>query len=84
MTGQAICELLRPLIGKPGTISLIVSKVGHVGFAEGDHKKLTSVEVREDGLVRIERETGWTVLDPAEIVAVAWIDEAEGSPGLFL
>ena len=84
MTGQAICELLRPLIGKSGTISLIVRRVGYVGFAEGDHRKLISVEVREDGLVRIERETGWTVLDPAEIVAVAWVDEEESSPGLFL
>ncbi len=84
MTGQTICDLLKPLIGKSGSLSLIVSRIGHIGIAASENKKLTGVEVREDGLVRLERETGWTVLDPAEVVAVAWIGEAESSPGLFL
>jgi hypothetical protein len=42
------------------------------------------VEVREDGLVRLVRETGWAVLDPAEIVAVVWNDDTETSAGQFL
>jgi len=42
------------------------------------------VEVREDGLVRLTRETGWAVIDPAEIVAVVWNDDTEGTPGQFL
>ena len=47
--------------------------------------KLTGVELRADGLIRLERESGWTVLDPSEVVAVAWTgEEAERSPGLFL
>jgi hypothetical protein len=84
MTGETICELLKPLIGKSGSLSLIVSRIGHIGFPANENKKLTAVELREDGLVQLERETGWTVLDPAEVVAVAWTGEAETSPGLFL
>jgi hypothetical protein len=84
MTGQTISDLLKPLVGKSGSLSLIVSRIGHIGIAASENKKLTGVEIREDGLVRIERETGWTVLDPAEVVAVAWTGEAESSPGLFL
>ncbi len=84
MTGEAIRELLTPLIGKPGSISIVVSEVGQVGFARGENKKLTSVEVRPDGLVRLERETGWTVFDPGAVVAVVWNGESETSPGQFL
>jgi hypothetical protein len=84
MTGEAICELLTPLIGKPGSISIVVSEVGQVGFGRGESKKLISVEVRPDGLVRLERETGWTVLDPGAVVAVVWNGESESSPGQFL
>jgi hypothetical protein len=42
------------------------------------------VELREDGMVRLVRETGWAVIDPTEIVAVVWNDETESSPGQFL
>ncbi|HEX5188015.1 MAG TPA: hypothetical protein VFW16_00635 [Streptosporangiaceae bacterium] len=84
MTGETIRDLLKPLIGKAGSLSLIVARTGHIGFAVNDGKKLTGVELRDDGLVRLEREAGWTVFDPAEVVAVAWAGEADSSPGLFL
>jgi hypothetical protein len=84
MTGEMIGDLLRPLIGKSGTIFMVVSKSGQIGFATGPDRKLTDVEVREDGLVRLVRETGWAVLDPAEIVAVVWNDDTETSAGQFL
>jgi hypothetical protein len=43
------------------------------------------VQVRPDGLVRLERETGWTVIDPNEVVAVVWNGDLDsGSPGQFL
>jgi hypothetical protein len=84
MTGEMIGNLLRPLIGKSGTIFMVVSRSGQIGFATGPDRKLTDVEVREDGLVRLVRETGWAVLDPAEIVAVVWNDDTESSPGQFL
>jgi hypothetical protein len=84
MTGEVISDLLRPLIGKSGTIFMVVSRSGQIGFATGPNRKLIGVEIREDGLVRLVRETGWAVLDPAEIVAIVWNDETESSPGQFL
>jgi spore germination protein GerM len=84
MTGETILDLLKPLVGKSGSLSLIVSRIGQIGFTASENKKLTGVELRDDGLLLLERESGWTVLDPAEVVAVAWMGEAESSPGLFL
>ena len=84
MTGETIRDLLKPLIGKSGSISMLVSRIGPIGFGTADSKKLTSVELRPDGLVRLERETGWTVIDPAEVVAVVWNGDTENSPGQFL
>jgi hypothetical protein len=55
MTGEVIGDLLRPLIGKSGTIFMVVSKSGQIGFATGPNRKLTGVEIREDGMVRLVR-----------------------------
>jgi hypothetical protein len=84
MTGEAIRELLEPLIGKSGSISVIVRDLGQASFGSGEGKKLTSVEVRPDGLVFLKRETGWTVIDPDAVVALVWNGETESSPGQFL
>jgi hypothetical protein len=84
MTGETICDLLRPLIGKSGTIFLMVSRIGQIGFATNENRKLTGVDVRGDGLVQLEREAGWTVIDPAEVIAVAWSGDPEQSAGQFL
>ena len=84
MTDETISELLEPLIGKSGSISVVVSETGHVGFAAIENKKLTGVEVRPDGLVRLERETGWAVIDPGQVVAVVWDGEPVSSAGQFL
>jgi hypothetical protein len=84
MTGEAICDLLKPLIGKSGSISMVVGSSGQVGFVTGGNKKLTGVEVRPDGLVRLERETGWAVIDPGGVVAVVWNGDTEDSVGQFL
>lgn len=83
MTGDAIRDLLEPLIGKSGTVTLLVSRIGQVG-ATSETKKLTGVEVRPDGLVRLDRETGWAVIDPSEVVAVVWRGDTENTPGQFL
>jgi hypothetical protein len=84
MTGETIRDLLMPLIGKSGLISLVVSRSGPIGIATTENEKLTSVEVRSDGLVRLERENGWAVIDPAEVVAVVWRSEPKASTGQFL
>jgi hypothetical protein len=84
MTGETVQDLIRPLVGKSGSLSMVISRVGPIGFAVAEHKKLTGVEVRPDGMVRLERETGWAVIDPAEVVAVVWNGDADNSPGQFL
>jgi hypothetical protein len=84
MTGETLRELLEPLIGKSGSISMVVSRIGHIGFITSENKKLTGVELRPDGLLRLERETGWAVIDPDGVVAVVWDSELEASAGQFL
>jgi hypothetical protein len=85
MTGETIRDLLDPLIGKRGSIFMVVSRTGPIGFATGENKKLTGVEIRPDGLVRLERESGWAVIDPSDVMAVVWNgDDTASSPGQFL
>jgi hypothetical protein len=84
MTGETIRSLLQSVIGKSGAIYLAVSNIGQVGLAINENSKLTGVEVRPDGLVELERETGWTVINPNEVVAVAWRSDTEPSEGQFL
>lgn len=84
MTGETISDLLKPLIGKSGTIFMVMSQTGQVGFTTAENKKLTGVAIRSDGLVRIERENGWAVLDPDRVVAVVWSGDTDHSPGQFL
>jgi hypothetical protein len=54
------------------------------GSSQPRNEKLTVVEVRPDGLVHLERETGWAVIDPGEVVAVVWDSEPKTSAGQFL
>ena len=84
MTGETISELLKPLVGKSGTIFMVVHQTGQVGFTTAENKKLTGVEIRPDGLVRIERENGWAIIDPGGVVAVVWSGDTDHSPGQFL
>jgi len=84
VTGETVRDLLKPVIGKSGSISMLISRIGPIGFAGAEMRKLTSVELRPDGLVRLDRESGWTVIDPAEVVAVVWHSDADSTPGLFL
>jgi len=84
MTGETIRDLLEPLIAKSGSISMVVSRTGHIGFITSGNKKLTGVELRPDGLLRLERETGWAVIDPGGVVAVVWDTAPEASAGQFL
>ena len=84
MTGDTMRDLLQPLIGKSGSISMLVSRIGQVSFPTTEDKKLTGMQLRADGLIRLERETGWTVIDPGEVIAVTWRGDPEDSPGQFL
>jgi len=85
MTGETIRDLLQPLIGKSGLISMVVSRTGPIGLVTTENEKLTGVQVRPDGLVRVERETGWAVVDPGDVVAMVWDSEPKASAvGQFL
>jgi hypothetical protein len=84
MTGETIRDLLKPLIGKSGSIYMVVSRVGQIGLATTENKRLTGIEIRPDGLLRLERESGWAVIDPAQVVAVVWDGEPATSAGQFL
>lgn len=84
MTGETIRDLLKPLIGKSGSLSMVVSRTGHIGFVTTGNKRLTGVELRPDGLLSLEREAGWAVIDPGGVVAVVWDSEPETSAGQFL
>ena len=83
MTGETLRDLIKPLIGKPGTIHLIVRRIGPIGFAVTESNLLTGIEVSSDGMVRVERENGWTVLDPGEVVAISWNGQQDPT-GQFL
>ena len=76
--------LIEPLIGKSGSISMLVSRIGPVSFPVAENKRLTGVEVRSDGLIELKRQTGWAVIDPNDVVAVVWNDDSDNSPGQFL
>jgi hypothetical protein len=84
MTGETVRDLLKPLIGRSGSVTLLVRRSGSIGFDMTENKKLTGVEVRPDGLIRLERQSGWTVIDPDEVIAVAWNGETESDLGQFL
>ena len=85
MTGETIRDLLQPLIGKSGLISMVVRRTGPIGLVTTENEKLTGVQVRPDGLVRVERETGWAVVDPGDVVAMVWDSEPKASAvGQFL
>lgn len=84
MTAETIRDLLEPLVGNSGSILLVVARTGPISFATAGNKRLTAVEVRADGLIRLVRENGWAVIDPTDVMAVVWNGEAESSPGQFL
>jgi hypothetical protein len=84
MTAETIRDLLEPLVGRSGSIFMVINKTGPIGFATAENKKLTGVEIRPDGLLRLERESGWAVIDPSDVVALVWNGDPEGTPGQFL
>jgi hypothetical protein len=84
VTAETLRDLIEPLIGRSGSILMVVSRTGPIGFATAENKKLTGVEIRPDGLLRLERENGFAVLDPSEVMAVVWNGDPESTPGQFL
>src|ERR1700730_10735415 len=77
-------DLLDPRIARSGDITMLVSRIGPAAFPTAAKRNCPSVELRWHGLVRLERPTGWVVVDPDDVVAVVWNDDTEISPGQFL
>jgi len=84
LTGETMRALLEPLIGKSGSISMLVSRIGPISFPVAENRKLTGVEIRSDGLIELKRQAGWAVIDPNDVVAVVWNDDSDTTPGQFL
>ena len=84
MTGETLSDLLKPLIGKAGSVHMVIKRIGPIGFAATESDKLTGVELSPDGMVRLERENGWLMIDPPEIVADSWNGQPADSTGQFL
>jgi hypothetical protein len=84
LTGETLCDLLKPCIGKRGSVVIMLSRTGPIGFTATESNKLTGVELRPDGLVRLDRDAGWIVLDPAEVMTVGWNGDPDAATGQFL
>jgi hypothetical protein len=67
MTGETIRDLLMPLIGKPGSISMVVTRIGQVRFATAENLHHDSGSCSARGLWwRRCRCSGYTGFDSAE------------------
>ena len=84
MTGDTMRDLLQPLIGKSGSISMLVSRIGQVAFPTAQDKKLTGVQVRPGRPDPAGAGDRWTVMDPAEVIALTWRGDPDETPGQFL
>ena len=79
-----IVELLEPVVGKPGQVRLISRGAGARWTLNDEKHPLTGVRLRPDGLVETSRDDGWDVLDPADVLAVEWVDRAGEGGGAYL
>jgi len=85
MTGETIRDLLQPFIGKSGLISMVVRRTGPIGVGHHREREADRRGGPPGGLVRVERETWWAVIDPDDVVAVVWDNEPKASAvGQFL
>jgi hypothetical protein len=67
-------DLLRPVIGGlNGRWTL-----------NDDKHPLLSMNLRDDGLIEFTRDDGWSVLDPADVLAVEWVSRDTEGQGQYL
>jgi hypothetical protein len=77
-------ELLEPVIGKQGQVRLLFRGAGARWALNDEKHVLAGVRLRPDGLVEATRDDGWDVLDPADVLAVEWVDRAGEGGGAYL
>ena len=84
MEGRVIVDLLAPVTGKPGQVRVVFRGLTARWSLSDEKHPLTGVRLRDDGLLEASRDDGWNVLDPADVLAVEWVDRAGEGGGAYL
>ena len=84
MQGSVVVELLQPVLGKQGQVRLVVRGLNGRWTLNDDKHPLLSMNLRDDGLIEFTRDDGWSVLDPADVLAVEWVSRDTEGQGQYL
>jgi hypothetical protein len=82
--GSVLVELLEPVLGKSGQVRLVLRGLNGRWTLNDDKHPLTGVRPRPDGLLEFTRDDGWSVLDPADVLAVEWVSRDTEGQGQYL
>jgi hypothetical protein len=82
--GSVLVELLEPVLGKQGQVRLVVRGLNGRWTLNDDKHPLLGVQQRPDGLLEFTRDDGWSILDPADVLAVEWIFRDTEGQGQYL
>jgi hypothetical protein len=77
-------ELLQPVLGKQGQVRLVVRGLNGRWTLNDDKHPLVGVEQRPDGLLEFTRDDGWSILDPADVLAIEWVSRDTEGQGQYL
>ena len=84
MQGSVLVELLEPVLGKQGQVRLVVRGLNGRWTLNDDKHPLLGVRQRPDGLLEFTRDDGWSILDPADVLAVEWLSRDTEGQGQYL
>ena len=79
-----LVELLEPVLGKQGQVRLVVRGLNGRWTLNDDKHPLLGVQQRPDGLLEFTRDDGWSILDPADVLAVEWLSRDTERQGQYL
>ncbi len=77
-------ELLQPVLGKQGQVRLVVRGLNGRWTLNDDKHPLLGVQQRPGGLLEFTRDDGWSILDPADVLAIEWISRDTEGQGQYL
>jgi hypothetical protein len=77
-------ELLQPVLGKQGQVRLVVRGLNGRWTLNDDKHPLAGVRQRPDGLLEFTRDDGWSILDPADVLAIEWVSRDTEGQGQYL
>jgi hypothetical protein len=77
-------ELLQPVLGKQGQVRLVVRGLNGRWTLNDDKHPLLGVQQRPDGLLEFTRDDGWSILDPADVLAIEWVSRDTEGQGQYL